>query len=292
MKAAAMSVWVFINLLCFGMCGYLYLIWSQYWMYIEKQRLFNKAPETSHKTSLTFQEKYSEYSKSPFNSTLFINKRRRSAIGSVWSSGIQGSGKTSGSQGHLSSNTVVRKSHGSPRFPNIHKPLLEFDTEKYTCNDMISLECEAKTKEFRGLVLKEFHRVLMGESKVFRSGLDSQNIYDVKYERGNNKEASKQEVMCALKNVKMSTVTAEDEPFARLGFQIPKSPLQEGHVYKTCAVVTSAGALLGSRLGEFIGKVLISSKFLTKLVCFIQPRTVHLKNMPLSHQSCQTSVAE
>lgn len=256
MRAAAMSVWIFINLLCFGMCGYLYLIWSQYWMYIEKQRLFNKATDASHK-SLTFQDKFTEFSKSPFNSTLFIRKNRRSAVGSVWSSGTAQSGKISGSQGRPSSNVVVRKSHGSPRFPNIHKPLLEFDNEKYVCDDLSTSECAAKTKEFKDLLLKEFHRVLMGESKVFRSGLDSQNIYDVKYEGGNNKDASKQDLMCALKNVKMSLVTAEDEPFKRQGFHIPKSPLREGHVYDSCAVVTSAGTLLGSRLGEFIGKVLI-----------------------------------
>lgn len=33
MRAIAVSVWIFINLVFFGMCGYIYLIWSQYWQY-------------------------------------------------------------------------------------------------------------------------------------------------------------------------------------------------------------------------------------------------------------------
>lgn len=252
MRAAAMSVWVFINLLCFGMCGYLYLIWSQYWMYIEKQRLFNNSPtEAIHKTATI--QNADKYSKSPYNSTMFSHKNRRSAVGAVWS----GSGQSSKSGSlHPSTNVIIRHNSGGPRFPNIHKPLLEFDSEKYVCDDFMTTECEEKNNEFRELLVKEFHRVLMGDSKVFRSGLDSQNIYDVKYESGNKIEASKDDVMCALKQVPFKTVTANDEPFGRLGFKIPEAPLQERRFFNTCAVVTSAGALLGSRLGDFIGKFL------------------------------------
>lgn len=255
MKAAAMSVWVFINLLFFGMCGYLYLIWSQYWMYIEKQRLFNNSPETPRKTSsLTFYDKYTDkYSKAPFNTSVFVSKNRRSAVGAIWSSNVL----AQNSKGFQipSTNAIIRKSHGSPRFPNIHKPLLEFDSDKYVCDDPSASDCEAKTNEFKDLLLKEFHRVLMGEGKVFRSGLDSQNIYDVKYE-GMRKFSTKEEIMCALKGIAVNTVTAKDEPFRTLGFMIPEAPLQEARAFNTCAVVTSAGTLLGSRLGEFIGKKL------------------------------------
>lgn len=38
MKAIAVSVWIFINLVFFGMCGYIYLLWSQYWLYISRQK--------------------------------------------------------------------------------------------------------------------------------------------------------------------------------------------------------------------------------------------------------------
>ncbi|KAM3966552.1 beta-galactoside-a-2,6-sialyltransferase [Aphomia sociella] len=260
MKAAAMSVWVFINLLCFGMCGYLYLIWSQYWMYIEKQRLFNKTPGAGNpqKTTIKYQDTYLEnynFKVVSNHSTLQIDsvrKNRRSAVGAVWSSGIltQGS-KSSGSLIRPSTN-IVRKSQGSPRFPNIHKPILEFDSDKYVCDDYTTTECEAQTAEFKELLLKEFHRVLMSDSKVFKSGLDSQNPYDVKYVGGQRRERSGHEVLCALKSVQVRTVTAQDEPFAHHGFRIPRFPLGHNRTYNTCAVVTSAGALLGSRLGEFI----------------------------------------
>lgn len=257
-----MSVWVFINLLCFGMCGYLYLMWSQYWMQIEKQRLFDKTlPSNRHKSlpapALSYQgslgaHKYNVYSVFNNSAALKIDSiNKRSAIGSSWGGGkvVQ---KSSGNQAHPS-NIIVRKSQGIPRFPNIHKPILEFDSEKYTCDEFSTAECEARTLEFKEILLKEFHRVLMGDSQVFKSGLDSQNTYDVRYEGGKKQDASGPEVRCVLRAVAVKTVTSEDEPFKRLGFRIPRDPLQQGTTYNTCAVVTSAGALLGSRLGEFIG---------------------------------------
>lgn len=254
-----MSVWVFINLLFFGMCGYLYLIWSQYWMYIEKQRLFSKSPDDVQRNSVPEMNQDS-YSLKKYNyntvynlTTLTIDSiQKRSAVGAYWNSdkGTPMSGKAAGNV--RSSSHIIRKINGSPRFPNIHKPILEFDSEKYTCDDFTTSECERQTVEFKGLLLKEFHRVLMGEAKVFRSGLDSQNTYDVKYE-GHRKELSKVEVLCALKRVAERTVGHGDQPFARFGYRIPREPLLNGRSYNTCAVVTSAGALLGSHFGEFIG---------------------------------------
>lgn len=260
MRAAAMSVWVFINLLFFGMCGYLYLIWSQYWMYIEKQRLFNKSPDSPQKNiaGLSIQESFKKHIYDlDFNTNISAFRvdsvHKRSAIGVFWNNGkvIQTAEKPNNQE--RPSNNIIHKSRGSPRFPNIHKPILEFDSEKFMCDDYTTPDCEAQTKEFKEILLKEFHRVLMGDSKVFKSGLDAHNIYDVKY-HGRWKEMSRLETICALRKVNVQTVTAEDEPFKSLGFRIPPKALRGGRVFNTCAVVTSAGALLGSRLGEFIGK--------------------------------------
>ncbi|XP_013166429.1 PREDICTED: beta-galactoside alpha-2,6-sialyltransferase 2 [Papilio xuthus] len=254
MKAAAMSVWVFINLLCFGMCGYLYLIWSQYWMNIERQRLFNKTPSNPQRYNgqdLMYQQTYSE--KHSTNSITYSrenddgHKNRRSIVAMKNNAKLY---QASGTQVRPSANVVVKS--GSPRFPNIHKPILEFDSEKYVCDDYLTTECETRTAEFRTLLLKEFHRVLMSESKVFTSGLNSQNQYDVHYERGSWKEPTKKDILCALAGVSVRTVTAEDEPFKRLNYNIPKEPLQQHRSFNTCAVVTSAGSLLGSHLGDFI----------------------------------------
>ncbi|CAH2099969.1 unnamed protein product [Euphydryas editha] len=263
MKAAAMSVWIFINLLCFGMCGYLYLIWSQYWMSLERQRLFNKAhatPQNNGKSGISYQETFSEniIYNSVINASLLNVDSIRKRSGAVFKSGqvISWPNKSYGAQARPPNNIVVRK-HGSPRFPNIHKAILEFDSDKYVCNDLTTLECESKTAEFKELLLKEFHRVLMSDSKVFTSGLESQNPYDVKYVRGYVKQLTRGELLCALGKVALRTVEAEDSPFDSLGFNIPKNPLQKHRTFNTCALVSSSGALLGSRLGEFIGKYTI-----------------------------------
>lgn len=256
MKAAAMSVWIFINLLCFGMCGYLYLIWSQYWMSLEKQRLFSKShvsPQKNGISGVSFQETFSENNINTIINMSLVKAdsvRKRSVVS--FKTGQHWSNKSFGSQ--LRSNNIVVKSRGSPRFPNIHRAILELDSDKYVCNDLTTSECITKTTEFKELLLKEFHRVLMSDSKVFTSGLDSQNPYDVKYERGTAKSFNREDILCALGKIPVRTVRAEDEPFARLGFRIPKGPLQEHRTFNTCAIVTSAGALLGSRLGEFIGR--------------------------------------
>lgn len=149
---------------------------------------------------------------------------------------------------------VIKKSNGSPRFPNIHTPVLEFDNGRYSCNDSKSVQCAGLTSSFGELVEKEFHRVLMSESKVFKSGLASQNTYNVHFDGEYGKRRSRGEVLCSLGGVRLLTVTAQDQPFARLGFSMPLAPLQPERTYNTCAVVSSSGALLGSGLGSFIGK--------------------------------------
>ncbi|KAF4518765.1 hypothetical protein B566_EDAN006169 [Ephemera danica] len=39
MRAVAISVWLFINLVFLGMCGYMYLLWRQYWLHAERQKI-------------------------------------------------------------------------------------------------------------------------------------------------------------------------------------------------------------------------------------------------------------
>ncbi|XP_038209036.1 beta-galactoside alpha-2,6-sialyltransferase 1 [Zerene cesonia] len=256
MKAAAMSVWIFINLLCFGMCGYLYLIWSQYWMSIERQRLFSESQLNVQRRSsrLHFQDTYPDKFSfhQLFNQSLFsdaLRKSRRSVV--LKNNQFIQSSKPKVTSDRPSVN-IILKSHGRPRFPNIHKPILEFDSDKYECADFGTSECDDQTREFKELLLKEFHRVLMSDSKIFTSGLDSQNTYDVKYERGSSRKNTRKEILCALRDVDVTTVTANDEPFSSHGYRIPEFPLQEHRSFNMCAVVTSAGALRNSRFGEFI----------------------------------------
>lgn len=270
-----MSVWIFINLVCFGMCGYLYLIWSQYWMYLEKQKYFSKHTVNVQQVTgnSVYQETYSsekyvQNDYTPINDTLSssetFRKMRRSAIGGLWSNNKSMSSRSSGVLLRPSSN-IVRKSHGSPRFPNTHKTILELDSDKYICEELSDTDCKIKSTEFKNMLLKEFHRVLMLHSNVFKSGLDSQNFYNVKYENGGSKDRSSHEILCALSKVPLRTVTSHDEPFSTDNFHIPNKALRENETFNTCAVVTSAGALLGSRLGEFIGRFV----FIIDLMFFI-----------------------
>lgn len=256
MKAAALSVWIFINLVCFGMCGYLYLIWSQYWMYLEKQKYYNRAT-TQESPKAAYHETYTSgkyvQSLQNYDTTTPVNRlNRRSAIGAVW--------RKTDSQNHPSTN-VVKKMNGGPRFPNTHNTVLELDTNKYVCLYIGETDCEAKTKDFKELLLKEFHRVLMSDSNVFKSGLESQNTYNVKYEYPEIRLGrTRNNIMCALKKILMSTITSKDEPFTSEGFRIPNvSVLRSNQTFNTCAVVTSAGALLGSHLGKFIGELILYS---------------------------------
>lgn len=229
-------------------------------MYIEKQRLFSQSPANPQKTSLSGLG-YQDMDRQQYNlnsalnlSTLKVESVRKRSAGAFRGNGKQSQMSDNSGTQTRPSNNIVRKSNGSPRFPNIHKPILEFDSDKYVCDDFSTSDCEARSTEFKELLLKEFHRVLMSESKVFNSGLDSQNTYDVKYEGGHGRTRTRQEVLCALKRVGVRTVTTKDEPFKSLGYRIPGGALRAAQAFNTCAVVTSAGALLGSRLGEFIGK--------------------------------------
>ncbi|GBP21345.1 Beta-galactoside alpha-2,6-sialyltransferase 2 [Eumeta japonica] len=267
MRGAAISVWIFINLLCFGMCGYLYLIWSQYWMYIEKQRLFSKPAAGEGGVSGGGRGGRDAYGSDNYvhnyyafvdgNASAGLRKNRRSAVGTFRRGGriAKAPARYSVTQPRPSTN-VVLKSNGSPRFPNVHRPVLEFDTDKYVCYDLNEPECDAKTAEYKELLLKEFHRVLMVDSNVFESGVDSKNPYNVQYagERsGVRREKSDRELLCALRRVPVGAVSARDEPFRSRGFRIPAGAPLAGRAFNTCAVVSSAGALLGSQLGQFIG---------------------------------------
>lgn len=65
MRALVVSIWVFINLVFFGMCGYMYLLWSQYWMYMERQ--------TEATTSIYDQQIYF-YNRGYYPSDAIVNK--------------------------------------------------------------------------------------------------------------------------------------------------------------------------------------------------------------------------
>ncbi|KAF5895709.1 beta-galactoside alpha-2,6-sialyltransferase 2-like, partial [Clarias magur] len=82
------------------------------------------------------------------------------------------------------------------------------------------------------------------------------NQYNVTYTRHLKSETNQKKLLCQLKNEPLRTLTGNEDPFASLGWQklVPRQPLEQatGGPYKTCAVVSSAGAILKSSLGREI----------------------------------------
>ncbi|XP_071766684.1 beta-galactoside alpha-2,6-sialyltransferase 2-like [Centroberyx gerrardi] len=83
------------------------------------------------------------------------------------------------------------------------------------------------------------------------------NKHHVTYKGRRRGWQSGQEVQCELKRqARLRTLDGTEEPFASLGWDklVPSRPLDrlQGSEYQTCAVVTSAGAILNSSLGQEI----------------------------------------
>ncbi|XP_048006260.1 beta-galactoside alpha-2,6-sialyltransferase 2 [Leguminivora glycinivorella] len=115
-----------------------------------------------------------------------------------------------------------------------------------------SAECATLTAIIGESIQKELSRVLTYDSNVFRSGLEKLNTYRVRFNGSYGQLVSRDELMCGLGRVRLRTVTGQEKALARHGLAAPPDPLRRGRRYSTCAVVSSAGALLGSHLGRFI----------------------------------------
>lgn len=88
----------------------------------------------------------------------------------------------------------------------------------------------------------------------------SLNLYKVTYTgRYLKKQRDRNRLLCQLKQQgTLRTLTGSEEPFASLGWKklVPSQPLDLAitNPYRTCAVVSSAGAILNSSLGKEIGE--------------------------------------
>lgn len=88
----------------------------------------------------------------------------------------------------------------------------------------------------------------------------SVNLYNVTYTgRYWKKQRNKNQLLCQLKQQgTLRILTGSEEPFASLGWKklVPRQPLELAisSPYRTCAVVSSAGAILNSSLGREIGE--------------------------------------
>nr|XP_023027108.1 beta-galactoside alpha-2,6-sialyltransferase 2 [Leptinotarsa decemlineata] len=229
MRALVVSTWVFINLVFFGMCGYMYLLWSQYWMYLERQ---------TEKTTSTYDQQIYFYNRGYLpNSTITASEPKMRIKHSIIKE----------------NSTITLIKNSKPRFPNLQAKDFELDSKRYFCwkNDSLS-DCDKKTSEFKENLMKELRKVFTDESNVLRVG--PENPYNVNYKgvRGNFMDKSPQEVLYKLKETTLRTLRRSDVGNHPLRDFIPKRALFENKRFNSCAIVASAGALKDSNLGLLI----------------------------------------
>ena len=141
-----------------------------------------------------------------------------------------------------------------PRFHLSQNSKMPLDPSVYACNAQYSVDCRNKTKHFGDFILDIFQKSLLQK-------MDAEpNYYNVDY---NISLPINERLLpaCRLLNAKIGTVRRKhiinDE--LALGKLIPKRKLlrnvsKEKDRSSSCVIVSSAGSMANSRLGNFIGK--------------------------------------
>ncbi|XP_046393060.1 beta-galactoside alpha-2,6-sialyltransferase 1 [Ischnura elegans] len=288
MRAVAVSVWIFINLVFVGMCGYIYLLWSQYWQYVARHQLGTpaSAPES-------LQSAYSQFRSDSSNERVIA-----AASGlPVVSSSNRGKATERSSQvkrrgSNKSASSVVVK-NSQPRFPKSRNDLEEESDIEVESRMSINIseskcgggrECSVGQEEPERVVIKkkkpgasktplplpqdkleasiaayksqmvvQLRRVLLEESSVFAR---DKNVYNVQYSGPRGAYTGRaQDLVCELKrSVSIRMISPMDDPFRSLGLggYLHKDTLFANTHFNTCAIVTNAGSLFGSELGGLI----------------------------------------
>lgn len=106
------------------------------------------------------------------------------------------------------------------------------------------MECKNKTEIFRDKVLSELKR-------VSSENVEEPNFYNVSY----NKKFENFSSECLVFNAGLRTLRKKDVSFVDLEKFIPKRKLfRKIDKIRSCIVISSAGSLIGSQLGKFIGR--------------------------------------
>ena len=120
----------------------------------------------------------------------------------------------------------------------------------------------AHVRHYEKQIISQLRSAVVETGKSVLAG-EVQNIYKVKLDplkRGSklkSDKTSKQLVCSATKNIEVKTFLKGDAFFGRQQLEqyLPEKPLSLfTETYGSCGVVSSAGSLLGSNLGEHINK--------------------------------------
>lgn len=142
------------------------------------------------------------------------------------------------------------------------RPIVAPYVENNTSTEQLNLSVDGSwaDKVLRGLWMGwASSDMLSSDLQNAKKNYTTINQYKVNYTGHWKKQRDRKKLLCHLKQQYLfRTLNGSEEPFASLGWQtlVPHQPLEQAinGPYRTCAVVSSAGAILNSSLGTEIGE--------------------------------------
>lgn len=136
-----------------------------------------------------------------------------------------------------------------PLFPLNRNKQLPFNPSNYKCNQKHSPMCQNKTILYREKLLSAFKTSMLNDK-------GKPNYYNVEYEQRG--DPIKYNPSCMILDAKIRYLTNSDTPFdtSEIGCLFPKDELFDKRFLsspKSCIIVSSAGSMHSSGLGNFIG---------------------------------------
>jgi len=141
-----------------------------------------------------------------------------------------------------------------PRLKVSKNTKLTLSPKLYLCHDKHSELCHNKTQQFRQRIVQTFEKAMM--ESVNESQANHYNV-DYKPVFGDSFEEQYYPSTCLVMEAGVRVLRRKDAPFNKLPFGrlFPRQKLfRNVKDIKTCAIVSSAGSLAGSKLGRFIGE--------------------------------------
>jgi len=141
-----------------------------------------------------------------------------------------------------------------PRLKVSKNTKLTLSPKLYLCHDKHSELCHNKTQQFRQRIVRAFEKAMV--ESVNESQANHYNV-DYKPVFGDSFEEQYYPSTCLVMEAGVRVLRRKDAPFNKLPFGrlFPRQKLfRNVKDIKTCAIVSSAGSLAGSKLGRFIGE--------------------------------------
>ncbi|XP_068146365.1 beta-galactoside alpha-2,6-sialyltransferase 1 [Drosophila tropicalis] len=141
-----------------------------------------------------------------------------------------------------------------PRLKVSKNTKLTLSPKLYLCHDKYSDLCSNKTQQFRQRIVQTFQKSMR---ETQHNETIDQNHYNVDYKPvfGDSFEEQYYPSTCLVMEAGVRVLRRKDPPFNKLAFGklFPRQRLFRNiKNIKTCAIVSSAGSLAGSKLGRFI----------------------------------------